>query len=81
MPEFRITVPTTGVAAYEVGQVISIYVGDADEEFREPEMHIPARIIELVDIGIRTGLVLEVPKDFSERGLYDNWIESMREHL
>lgn len=71
------TLPTPGALEYEVGQTISLYVGDAREEFRDPDLMVPARILQMVDIGIRTGLVLDVPEGSALVGLTDEWMENL----
>ena len=71
MAEFRLVVPEPGVP-FEVGQSIFLHSPESES------MH-DGVITEIVDIGIRIGLVVEVDDDSPLAGLQDEWIESLME--
>ncbi len=71
--EIRLTVPEPGVP-YEIGQEISVNAGDPTN------LH-EGIILEIIDIGIRVGLVLQVPDDSPLADISDSWIESLQETL
>lgn len=69
----QFTTPTRGIA-YEVGDK----VGLSTDPTQGPELVVYGTITEVVDIGLRTGLTVELDEDVDEDVLIrDDWLYSL----
>lgn len=75
----RVTVPYVA-QTYEVGQDIAVNFAPQEIEFPGPEYTVLGIIREVVDIGVRVGLAIELPEDFSHDLDSDAWLSALREN-
>jgi len=75
--EFRLTLPAHEGLPYEIGQEIFL---NPYQEGASIEM-VTGVITDIIDIGLRVGLMLEVPDDSPLLTVQDAWIQSMQETL
>ncbi len=72
----RVTVPYVA-QTYEVGQTIVVNFSPQELETPDPEYTVPGIIREVVDIGVRVGLAIELPEGFSRDLGSDTWLSAL----